>query len=196
MVFLPFLRHLSAGLLFWGLCAALVPCAHAASEDDALATSPKKPWGEFTVVEEPEADGSAEQSSGPAWWSQALMWIPNRVLDFFDVFRVDAGVGPAVGAVVRLSRYGQAGYRDMAPFSLRIGDFGRKAPIMVETSSEFGIGPGYINSADRKVCKGEVGAGLDVLLVGGYVGFCSEELLDFLAGIFFIDIMDDDIKAR
>ena len=177
------------------LCALSVSfsCAFAADENDELSTSPKKPWGEFTVVEEPAQEA---EPSGPSWWTQVLMWIPNRVLDFFDIFRVDIGVGPALGGVVRLSRYAQVGYRDMSPFSLRVGDFGRRAPILVETSNEFGIGPGYVNSKDRSVCKAEVGLGLDVLLIGGYGGFCAEELVDFLSGIFFIDVMDDDIKAR
>ena len=41
---------------------------------------------------------------------------------------------------------------------------------------------------------GELGAGADILLVGAYVGFCPEEVLDFIGGIFTFDMMDDDVK--
>ncbi len=156
-----------------------------ADEKLEAAASPKKPWGEFTVVEETDS---------LPWWQHVLLWVPNRFLDLIDVFRFDVGAGVSYGAVARISKYGQVGYRDMAPMSLRIGDFGRDYPVLVERSSEFGIGPGYFDSKDRKICPGEVGVGADVFLVGAYGGICVEELLDFVAGIFFLDIMGDDFK--
>lgn len=159
---------------------------HAQDDPSEVGVSPKNPWGEFTISEEEE--------KGPPIWTQVLLWIPNRIMDAWDIFRVDVGVGPAAGGVLRLSKQGQMGYREIAPFSLRVGAFGRNAPIKVETASEFGIGPGYVSSKDREVCPGELGLGLDVLLVGGYAGVCSDELLDFVAGIFFFDVKDDDIK--
>ena len=157
------------------------------ADDDQVAVSPKNPWGDFTVVDESEASG------GKPWWEHVMLWIPNRVMDALDVVHLDLGIGPAVGVAARVTKYGQLGYRQIAPFSLRGGLFGRKAPVMVETSNEFGIGPGYVNSKDRKICNGEVGLGAD-LIIGGYVGVCSEELLDFLAGLVFLDVSNDDIK--
>ncbi len=154
------------------------------ADNDNVAASPKSPWGDFEVMEEHETP----------WWAQALLWIPNRVLDLIDVFRVDAGIGPAAGGVIRITKYGQVGIRQVAPFSLRVGDFGREAPIMVERSNEFGIGPTFVNSRDRDVCTGEIGVGADVLIVGAYGGICVEELADFLAGLFFIDLMKDDLE--
>lgn len=154
------------------------------TEAGEIAASPKQGWGDFEVVE--------EKAPYP-WWGQALLWLPNRLLDLVDVFRVDAGVGPAYGGVVRVTRYVQAGYRQMSPFSLRVGDFGRKLPVMVESSNEIGAGPAFIASKDREICTGEVGVGVD-LLAGAYVGICVEELVDFAAGLVFLDIMDDDVK--
>jgi len=147
--------------------------------------SPRSPWGDFTVVEE---------ESPRAWWEHALLWFPNRAMDFIDIFRVDVGVGPAYGGVLRLTEHGQMGYREMNPGSMRIGAFGRKAPYLIESSNEFGIGPGYVNSKDREVCKGEIGLGLDVVVVGAYAGICVEEVVDFVAGIFFLDLMGDDYR--
>lgn len=155
------------------------------SEEDFVEASPKRGWGEFKVIEE---------AANRPWWQQAFLWIPNRVADFIDIFRVDVGVGPSAGAVLRITEYGQLGYRQMMPGSLRIGDFGRRLPLVVEASNEFGAGPGFKNSKDREVCPGEVGAGLDLLLVGAYGGICFDELADFVAGIFMADFKDDDFQ--
>jgi len=150
-----------------------------------VAVSPKEPWPEFKAGEAPPLESTP-------WWEQALLWVPNRIADLIDIFRVDVGVGPAVGGVVRVTKYGQVGYRMMMPASFRGGLFGRKAPVLVESSNEFGVGPLYVNSSDRKVCTGELGLGLDVLVLGGYGGICVEEVADFVAGIFFLDLRDDD----
>jgi len=162
-------------------------------ENEKVTASPKAPWGDFEVVDDNKASSPSSSGSSKPWWEHVLLWIPNRVVDFFDIFRVDVGAGPAIGGVLRLTKYAQVGYRQVAPFSLRVGDFGRKAPLLIETSNEFGIGPAYINSKDRKICNGEIGIGADLLL-GAYVGFCSEQLLDFAAGLFFLDPSNDDIK--
>ncbi len=185
-------RALYLTVLLLAILGLAAPCPaqeeRAGEEDETeVATSPKSAWGDFTIEE-------VDESESPLW-SQILLWFPNRFLDLWDVFRVDLGVGPAVGGVIRLSKPAQLGYRTVAPFSFRVGDFGRRMPFLVETSNEFGIGPAYVNSKDRKVCKGEIGAGLDVFLVSGYAGFCAEELADFVAGIFFLDVMDDDYRG-
>lgn len=149
--------------------------------DSSAAVSPKAGWQQFPPeLEERE------------WWMDALLWFPNRLLDFIDIFRVDVGVGSAYGASIKITEHGQAAYRKMVPFSVRVGAFGRQAPIMVETSDEIGIGSYMQKSLDRQVCPGEVGVGGDLLLVGAYGGICLDEFGDFLAGLFFFDLMDDD----
>ncbi|NLF25410.1 MAG: hypothetical protein GX589_07100, partial [Deltaproteobacteria bacterium] len=77
--------------------------------------SPKAPWRSI----EPEGDPliTAETKSTFSW-VDVVLWIPNRIMDFLDIFRFDIGVGPSHGAVVRLSRYAQAGYREMSPASV------------------------------------------------------------------------------
>jgi hypothetical protein len=146
--------------------------------------SPKKPWGEFQVVKEEE----------PTWITHALLWVPNRIVDFIDIFRVDAGVGVGTGAVVRLTSWGQMGIRDQEPGMLRIGDFGRDWPVIIEDTDERGFITDFTSVPERNLCKGIIGVGADVVLVGAHAGFCPEELLDFVLGIFFIDIMDDDYQ--
>lgn len=171
------------------LCLLIsVATAKADSELSSLeaAASPKNAWGDFKV-------GAPPDEREPLW-SQILLWIPNRVLDFIDIFRVDVGAGLAFGAVARVTKYGQVGIRTVAPLSVRVGDFGRKAPVLLEHSSEMGIGPLYLESKDREICTLEVGAGADLFL-GLYGGVCLDELADFAGGIFFLDFKKDDLKS-
>ena len=169
-----------------GACCCPVSQAEepAAEPEIEAETSPKPAWGEI--------DAAAIDHGQHSPWRSVLLWLPNRIMDFIDIFRVDVGVGPAVGAVIRVSKYGQAGYRNMLPASVRVGDFGRDTPVKVERSNEFGVGPAYVASKDRKICLGEVGAGADLLIAGVYAGICVDELADFAAGLFFIDLKDDD----
>jgi hypothetical protein len=81
----------------------------------------------------------------------------------------------------------------MIPFSLRLGLFGRRFPAIIERSNEIGVGPAFLESPERDVCRGEIGLGADLFIAGAYGGVCGDELADFLAGIFFFDLMDDDL---
>ncbi|RMG41832.1 MAG: hypothetical protein D6719_07710 [Candidatus Dadabacteria bacterium] len=154
----------------------------AIAQSPSAAASPRQGWGEFKVV---------ERSTHRPWWNEALMWFPNRIMDALDMFRVDVGVGGAAGAVVRVTRRGQVGLRRMFPGSLRVGYFGRKAPFIIEKYDEIGMGSTFKSSPERDICAGEIGIGAD-LLIGGYAGICLEEVLDFTAGLFLIDVMQDD----
>jgi hypothetical protein len=147
-------------------------------------TSPKEAWGDLEAV---------EINDGTPWWAEVLLYIPNRVLDLIDVFRIDVGIGASVGGVVRVTKYAQGGYRQMLPVSLRVGDFGRQFPVVVETSTEIGISPAFKQSADRDVCDAELGLGLDLFLLGGYGGVCLDEVADFVGGIFLVDFKGDDL---
>ena len=122
----------------------------------------------------------------------SLLYIPNRLLDLIDIFRIDLGVGPSYGAVARVTKWGQAGYRKMAPGSLRIGLRGRRTPAFVEKLDERGIGSNFNTS--RKVTEGEVGFGADFFLLGAYAGLSFDELYDFLGGIVTCDPEDDDFR--
>ncbi len=176
------------GLLFVILNLAFVPhlCADAPSPDTEaqVLRSPKPGWGDFEVI---------ERDDSYPWWAEILLWPVNRILDFTDAFHFDVGAGTSKGGVVRITRYANAGYREVEPGSLRIGSFGRDYPVMIEQSNEHGIGPNYVHSKDRDVCKDEIGIGLD-LFVGAYIGFCPISLFDFVTGIFFLDPEDDDIR--
>lgn len=171
------------------MAVILLLAAPLAAADEIYApASPKKPWPLTFPA------GSLPPAEEPSWFKRSLLWLPNRVLDLADVLRLDAGIGPAYGGVLRISRYGQIGYRRMAPGSLRLGALGRRLPIMLERGDEDGLGPWYRPSPQREVCRLELGAGLDAGLAGGYAGLCFDALPDFLGGLFFCDPDDDDVR--
>ncbi|MBP9838954.1 MAG: hypothetical protein KBC84_09605 [Proteobacteria bacterium] len=122
-----------------------------------------------------------------------LLYLPNRFLDLIDILKFDVGVGPSAGAVVRLTKYGQVGIRSVAPFSLRAGLAGRSSPVFLEHSSEFGIGPTFVQSSERTVDRGEFGLGLDLILIGAYLGINLEAIPDFIIGFVGIDLQNDDL---
>ncbi len=154
-------------------------------ETRTVEVSPKRGWGSSDFVEEDDA---------LPFWAEALLWPVNRLLDFIDVFRADLGVGPAYGGVLRLTRYGQMGYREMAPGSFRVGLLGRRAPILIETSSESGFGPWFAESKQRSICEAEVALGFDLGIAGAQAGRCFDELFEFLGGIVFLDPSDAHIR--
>jgi hypothetical protein len=156
----------------------------APTSPDLVPVSPKEAWRDLEAV---------QSNEGTPWWAEVLLYIPNRVLDLIDVFRVDVGVGASVGGVVRVTKYAQGGYRQMLPVSLRVGDFGRQFPVVVESSNEIGISPAFKQSADRDICDAELGLGLDIFLIGGYGGLCLDEVADFVGGIFLVDFKGDDL---
>ena len=162
----------------------LYSSAEAQNANDSVAKSPKPGWGDFQIVQEPVYP----------WWNGVLWYIPNRVLDLIDIFHVDVGVGNSIGAVVRVSRYVQVGYRGFSPQSHRIGLLGRKTPYIKEKSSEYGLSPYWTASKQRSVCSGEVGAGADLIFVGLYAGICINEVWDFLGGLITYDPERDDIR--
>ncbi|MCB0318938.1 MAG: hypothetical protein KDD56_09285, partial [Bdellovibrionales bacterium] len=133
-------------------------------------TSPKAPWGEFSVVE--------EKGEYPAW-AQVLLWFPNRILDAIDIFRFDVGIGASTGAVVRVTEHVQGGYREVQPGSLRLGLAGRKMPVFIEKSDEKGFLNSFQQSQERDICEGEIGVGIDIF-AGVYAGICVDEVVDFV----------------
>lgn len=167
-------------------------CAFAAPDEDQV---PIIDLGdEYSSYRKPAPrPGPSRASAGRPFWKSALLYIPNRVLDFVDIFRFDIGVGPSAGAVLRLSKDGQLGYRRQLPGSVHVGLRGRRVPFFLETHDESGVGTRFRQTPDRQVQPAEFGAGIDVLLVGVYAGVDLGAVGDFCLGIFGVDLADDDL---
>ncbi len=157
------------------------------------------PKSKDEVMDADEEMGEARPK--PSIASQILLYIPNRIFDVFDIVRVRARVGPGVAAGVRVTKYLQAYlgaygaiYGGLPGPRMRTTP---RSPIGLETNTgitlsvldatiDGGFGPNYSPS--------EIGAGVQIGILGVDIGIDPVEILDLFAGIFTLDIRDDDFK--
>ena len=149
--------------------------------------------------------GNAAEDTSPAVEPHSIlhkvvMYIPNRALDILDVVRLRVRIGPGVALDVRVTNLaavflgayetvyaGLPGPRNGPTPKLPVGlenQIGAQASI-VDVTAEGVAGPDY--------GPAEIGLGAQVLLVGFDAGVEPLELLDLVAGIFFIDLRADDL---
>jgi hypothetical protein len=149
--------------------------------------------------------GHAAEETSPAVEPHSIlhkvaMYIPNRVLDILDVVRLRVRVGPGIAldarvtnlAAVFLGAYetvyaGLPGPRNGPTPKLPVGlesQIGAQVSI-ADVTAEGAAGPDY--------GPAEIGLGAHVLLVGFDAGVEPLELLDLVAGLFFIDLRADDL---
>jgi hypothetical protein len=125
-----------------------------------------------------------------------VCYVPNRVFDLLDIFRVRVRVGPGISAGVRATRplsafvglhssvfIGLPGPRGKKRIPLPVGlDLRAGAQVSVADASS---GTPYYDPL-------EVGFEVQPLLVGVNVGVGGFEILDFFTGLVFIDLVGDD----
>lgn len=149
---------------------------------------------EYTAYSRPARPGgvSARKRDSGITWRSALLYLPNRILDLVDVFKCDVGVGVGYGAVLRPTKYLQGSYRELDPGMIRVGLLGRRFPVMAEEGRQVGFGQDL--RTRRKVSPGEVGLGVDLGLIGLYLGVSPDSAADFLLGFGGIDFEEDDLQ--
>jgi hypothetical protein len=145
-----------------------------------------------------ETDDEAEEDDSSALVT-ALLYIPNRIFDVLDIVRARIRLGPGIGFDVRATQY--ADFFIGSYFTVYAGlpgPRGRMIPVLpvgVETRSGIEVsivdatvegfnGPDY--------GTGEFGLGLQIFMIGFDVGIDPFEIVDFVAGLFTFDPMDDD----
>jgi len=143
---------------------------------------------------------SSDTTESPGILHKIVMYIPNRVLDVFDIVRLRVRVGPGIAADVRATKVASAfvgsyasvyaglpGPRNRPLPKLPVGlesQNGVQASV-VDATVTGGIGPDY--------GPAEIGVGVQALIVGVDVGIEPLEIIDLLAGFFFIDLTKDDL---
>ena len=129
-----------------------------------------------------------------------VMYVPNRVLDVFDIIRLRVRVGPGLAVDARATKVASAfvgsytsvyaglpGPRNRPLPKLPVGfetQTGAQASV-VDATVTAGLGPDY--------GPAEIGLGAQVVIVGFDIGVEPLELVDLLAGFFFIDLTHDDL---
>ncbi len=143
----------------------------------------------------PEAEPAAERKAdeGRGFVAGTLLYLPNRVVDLFDIAKVGVDVGPGIGVDVQATSVLQA--RAMWNLSVGVGFQGlRHVPFQVGTVAALGVGPiggvGDVGSWSRSDTG--IRVGLHVLIVGAHAEVDPYEILDFALGFLTIDIAGDD----
>ena len=177
--------------------AATVGCSSTKNEVSTAPEESKVVQGSTTKTISDEAPQD-EESRGVV--HQVLLWVPNRILDVFDIVRLRIRVGFGIGAGVRATQIadlyagtyttvyvglpGPRGRRiPRLPFGLE-SYHGAKASV-VDATVDGGIGPHYSST--------EFGISLQLLLIGFDIGVDPIEAVDFVGGIFFWDPRKDDL---
>ncbi len=130
-----------------------------------------------------------------------LLYVPNRLLDVFDVVRARVRFGPGAAVDVRVTRIVSLFVGRYQTYYVGLpGPRNRpeiKWPIGSESWEGFGVAEAE-DSVDRvwdgpDYGPGEIGVGLQVLLVGADVGVDPIEAIDLVLGLLTIDIRGDDL---
>lgn len=154
-----------------------------------------------TLAGSPGSDRPAAESAAPAdddrpsTLSRVVLYIPNRVLDLFDIVRFGINVGPGIGVDAQVTDPVRAGI--MSRTSAGVGFQGlRHLPVMAAVESYAAVGP---LEADCALGPRWYRSGGDVriephlLLVGAHVAVDTFSIGDFIAGIFGFDPSGDDL---
>lgn len=188
LVLIPGLLALMLLALGLGGCAAM----HGPAASPSAAT--------IQPIEGLAGGDGGESSTDHGFIHTTLMYIPNRILDLFDIARLRLHVGPGIGVGARatevldfyLGSYasiyaGLPGPRMRPTPKLPFGveSFSGAEVSIVDATVTGGIGPGYSPS--------EFGLNLYLLLIGADIGLDPIEALDFITGFFLINLRDDEL---
>jgi hypothetical protein len=125
-----------------------------------------------------------------------VLYVPNRVFDILDIIRLRLRVGPGISAGVRATEVaslflgahstvwaGLHGSRGKTTFPWIVG---------VESHAGAEVGPIGPSATGCYFDPLEVGLELQPLIVGLNFGVGVFEVVDFVTGLLFIDLQEDD----
>jgi hypothetical protein len=153
----------------------------------------------FTLLNTSVAIAESNKNDSHSTLHVIVCYIPNRIVDIFDIFRLRVRVGPGISAGIRATKVAQAFLGTHATIYAglpgpRLRPF-PKLPVGLESHNgatlsvadatvDGGIGPDYSST--------EFGAGVQAAILGFDFGVDPVEIADLVTGIFTIDLRDDD----
>lgn len=147
------------------------------------------------------ADESGQTSSD--FLTQVAWYIPNRVLDLVDIFRLRAAVGPGMEAGVRITDAAAMylGHSRTVWMGLPGERAPGEAPRLAGASQKKGLALLGVDATDMKpdpprYDQSEIGFQVHAGVVGVEAGVVPSAILDFLLGWFGIDRAGDDLPRR
>lgn len=158
---------------------ALTPLASITQEDEELQYAGSE--------EEEEEDRSV--------FVHILLYVPNRVIDAFDIVRAGVSVGPGIGVDLTATEWLNATL--MAKASVGVG-YQTLRHLPVEAAAYTMVGAGPVKLAadpglDWYRSSGEFRVEVHAVIVGAHAVVEPFEIFDLLAGFLFFDPLDDDI---
>jgi hypothetical protein len=158
-------------------------------------------WASSTVNPEQPSEFTPTQEAQDHSWGHKILWyVPNRVLDFFDIFRLRIRFGPGLAGNARMTSAASAfggsyntvyvglpGPREEAHLRSPVGREQWKGIYFmgIDATDDTPHNPGYSVS--------ECDLGAQLLVVGAEAGVDPVEFVDFLAGFFFMGLRKDDL---
>jgi hypothetical protein len=149
------------------------------------------------LADDPTPDAAPRRSVGSIAWT-TLTYLPNRVFDLCDVLRLRARFGEGFSAGARVTRWGAVFAGSYEALWVGVpGPRGRRSlplPLGYEGKSGVDVGPIAVSSSAQAPLYGvgEVGAGVQVYMIGAEAGVDFYELVDFFAGFALVDFARDD----
>jgi hypothetical protein len=128
-----------------------------------------------------------------------LVYVPNRVLDLLDIFRVRARVGPGFGVGVRATEAISAELTSYATLYAGLPgprqDRIIRSPLGLELYSSAGLSFFSIKTKDYgpHFSPTEFGIDLQLAVAGASIGIDPVEILDFITGFVGVEIVEDDL---
>jgi hypothetical protein len=135
-----------------------------------------------------------EEKEGRSFLVGMLMYLPNRVMDLFDMIRFGVNVGPGIGVDLAATDALQAQAFSHASVGVGLQSF-RHTPVFMGTEAGLGVGPlGAVGDLGATWYRSptDLRVGLYVAILGAHVAIDPVEIADFLLGFLTIDIRDDD----
>jgi hypothetical protein len=125
-----------------------------------------------------------------------FMYVPNRVFDFMDIFRVRVRVGPGMSAGLRATKFASVFEGSHSSFYIGLpGPRGKKEfpfPVGYDQRSGSQVGRSDTSETITYYDPLELGFEVQPLIVGVNVGIGFYEILDFCTGLVFVDLVGDD----
>ncbi len=181
-------------LIMFILLAALPQSGYAAGQDTP--TIAQAGTQETTPPATAEKQDQVGKSDKERTKHPILMYLPNRIFDLMDIFRVRVRVGPGISAGVRATRPVSAfvGFHSSV-FAGLPGPRGKAEipwPVGIENRGGAQVSVVDLSTKETYYDPLEIGLEAHPLIVGFNIGIGVFEVLDFATGFLFIDLQRDD----
>jgi hypothetical protein len=141
--------------------------------------------------------------SEPGFLSKVAWYLPNRIIDLVDIFRLRVGVGPGLEVGTRITDVGSlyAGRSRTVWVGLPGERQAGELPRLAGASQKQGLTLLGVDATDvqpnpPRYDFSEVGAQLHVGVVGVEAGIVPMEAVDFVWGLFGKDVSGDDLPHK